>query len=363
MPWNWQLANWPQFSCDPNKIQLQEKQFLVSIGSAAAYLKTVDKQDYHHFIVEILSTEGLESSKIEGEILDRESLQSSIKQHFGLKSSGQKQPKEASLAAVLCNVYEDYEKPLTHETLWSWHAQLFKNSSEITDIGTYRTHAEPMQIVSNRSGSSLVYFEAPPSARVYKEMTDFIAWFNSFKGSVLCRAAIAHVYFESIHPFEDGNGRIGRLLVEKVLSQDVGQPTLIPISKTLESNKKRYYSELERCNKTLEVHAWVEFFCQAILEAQEDSINFLYFLIQKSKFLLRYTDQVNERQLKVLLRMLAEGPRGFAGGLSAENYISITKATRATSTRDLTDLVKKGALVKSGELRYTRYRLNLQSCA
>lgn len=360
MPWNWQLAKWPHFTYAPDLIREQEKQFLVSIGSAAAYLKTIDKQDYHHFIVEILSTEGLESSKIEGEILDRESLQSSIKQHFGLKGSGQKQPKEARLAAVLCSVYEEYKKPLTHETLWQWHAQLFKNSTNINDIGTYRTHAEPMQIVSNRSGSPIVYFEAPPSSTIYKEMTAFIEWFNSYKGPILGRAAIAHIYFESIHPFEDGNGRIGRLLVEKVLSQGIGHPTLIAVSKTLETNKKKYYAELEKCNKTLEVQAWVEFFSQAILDAQEESMDLLYFLIQKSKFLLRYTDQVGERQLKVLLRMLADGPKGFAGGLSAENYISITKATRPTATRDLTDLVEKGALIKSGELRYTRYRLNQQ---
>ena len=146
---------------------------------------------------------------------------------------------------------------------------------------------EPMQIVSNRYDSPKVFFEAPPSARVFHEMTAFIDWFNSTNasGSILGRAAIAHVYFESIHPFEDGNGRIGRVLVEKILSQGVGRPVLIAISKMLEKRKKEYYSALEKCNRTLEVQHWVEFFAHVILQAHEESMSLLYFLIEKSKML------------------------------------------------------------------------------
>ncbi|MBP7074476.1 MAG: Fic family protein [Rhabdochlamydiaceae bacterium] len=362
MPWNWQLPNWPKFTYHSDQIAQTEKQFLLGIGSAFAYMKTIDKQEHRQFVVEMLSTEGLESSKIEGEILDRESLQSSIKQHFGLQVSlRQKDEKESNMAALLCNVYESFDEPLTHEMLCKWHAMLFKGSTDLADIGRYRTHTEPMQIVSQSSRAAVVFFEAPPSTEVIAEMTVFIEWFNSCDGSesILCRAAIAHLYFESIHPFEDGNGRIGRILVEKILSQGVGHPTLIAVSKTLENNKKKYYSALEKCNRTLEVHAWVGFFSSMVLEAQKESINLLYFLIQKSKILNAYSDQINPRQLKALLRIFAEGPKGFDGGLSAENYISITKASRPTATRDLTDLVEKGILVKTGELRHTRYQLNL----
>lgn len=179
--------------------------------------------------------------------------------------------------------------------------------------------------------------------------------YNSF----LERAAIAHVYFESIHPFEDGNGRIGRVLVEKVLSQGVGRPVLIAVSKMLEKRKKEYYAELEQCNRTLDVQHWLEFFSSVILQAHEESMGLLRFLIQKSKLLNALSNQINPRQMKVLLRMFAEGPGGFQGGLSAEKYITITKTTRATATRDLTDLVAKGALIKTGELRHTRYWLNI----
>lgn len=364
MPWNWELPDWPKFHYDPDRISQQEKQFFLGVGGAFAYLKTLDEQEYNRFLVEILSLEGVESSRIEGEILDRESLQSSIKKHFGLHNSQKRTAdKEVRMAALLCNVYETFDKPLTHEMLWKWHSMLFKGSNRIADCGKYRTHPEPMQIVANHYGSPKVFFEAPPSATIFQEMTAFIDWFNSTNksGSILGRAAIAHIYFESIHPFEDGNGRIGRVLVEKILSQGVGRPVLIAISKMLEKRKKEYYSELETCNRTLEAQHWVDFFAHIILQAHEDSMSLLYFLIEKSKMFNALSGKLNSRQTKVLLRMFAEGPSGFKGGLSAENYIAITKTTRATATRDLADLVEKGALVKTGELRHTRYRLNLTS--
>lgn len=362
MLWNWQLPNWPRFNYHPDRIAHKERQFLLNMGSECAYLKNISEEEYNQFIVEILSWEGLESSRIEGEILDRESLQSSIKKHFGLHVNRKREgDKESAMAYLLCSVYESFNKPLTHDMVWQWHAQLFNNPFSGIEPGKYRTHVEPMQIISHRYDSPKVFFEAPPSERIFNEMTLFIDWFNSSNLSepILGRAAIAHVYFESIHPFEDGNGRIGRLLIEKVLSQGIGQPVLIAVSKVLEKRKKDYYAALERCNRTLDVSHWVEFFTEAVLQAQEDSMKLLYFLIGKSKMLTTLSRQINPRQEKALLRMFAEGINGFKGGLSAENYIGITKSSRAAATRDLADLVEKGALVKTGKLRYTRYWLNL----
>ncbi len=361
MSWNWELDEWPHFQYNVGSIVELERQFLFGIGGCLAYLKTIEREERNRFIVEILTLEGLESSKIEGEILDRESLQSFIRKHFGLDSKSKKGKKESGMAELLCNQYESFSEPLTHEMLWSWHSMLFRDSSDIESRGIYRTHQEPMQIVSCRQDSPRVFFEAPPSTQIFNEMTAFIQWFNSTANSesILGRAAIAHVYFESIHPFEDGNGRIGRVLVEKILSQGIGQPVLIAVSKLLEKGKKAYYGALEQCNRTLQVQEWVEFFSATILQAQGESMKLLEFLIQKAKLLQAHMGQLNERQQKVLLRIFAEGPGGFKGGLSAENYLSITKTTRATATRDLNDLVEKGALIKTGELRYTRYRLNL----
>jgi Fic family protein len=244
--------------------------------------------------------------------------------------------------------------------LLQWHRMLFKGSNRIPS-GQYRTHPEAMQIVSEGAKGRVIHFEAPPSKNISDEMTKFISWYNSSSSSesILGRAALAHVYFESIHPFEDGNGRIGRVLVEKALSQGVGHPTLIAVSKFIEKHKKEYYAELGRCNQTLDAQHWVEFFAKVILQAQEDSLRILHFLIKKSKMLTSLSGRLNHRQEKALLRMFAEGPDGFIGGLSAKKYVAITKATRATATRDLNDLTKKGALKKTGERRYTRYWLNL----
>jgi len=363
MSWNWELPNWPKFQWDFKEIAEMEKRFLLHVGSGSAFVRNLSGQDYHRFVVEILSLEGIESSRIEGEILDRESLQSSIRQHFHLQNRKEEEPdKESQMAKLLCDVYEAYNEPLTHEMLLHWHSLLFSEPNSSIEGGKYRAHEEPMQIVSNRYGTTHVFFEAPPSARVFKEMEAFIEWFNHSQvpGSILARAAIAHLYLESIHPFEDGNGRIGRILVEKVLSQGVERPILIAASKVLEKRKKEYYAELEKCNRTLEAQDWVCFFAGVVLEAQEQSMQLLYFLIEKSKLLAALSGDINPRQEKVLLRMFAEGPAGFKGGLSAENYMAMTKTSRATATRDLADLVEKGALIKTGELRHTRYWLNLK---
>mgnify|MGYP000609043588 CR=1 FL=1 len=258
------------------------------------------------------------------------------------------------MARLLCLVYKEFQKPLSHEMLWQWHALLFENCSQIEEKGKYRSHTEPMQIVSSNYEKRKLFFEAPPSSLVFEEMERFIQWFNEEEQepSILAKASIAHLYFEAIHPFEDENGRIGRVLVEKLLSQKIGKPILIATSKVLEKRKKEYYLALGKCNCSLEAQTWIEFFSSVILQAQEES-----------HFLKHFDGAINARQKKVLLRLFKEGPKGFQGGLSLKNYLSITKTTRATATRDLADLVKKKAFKKQGKLRYTRYYLRFNPSA
>lgn len=363
MKWNWQLSEWPNFKVDASKLISIEKQFFMKIGESAAYLNNLSFDDRKEFIVEILSIEGKENAKIEGELLDRESLQSSIKKHFDLKADDINSIKEKGMANLLCSIYDNFALPLSHEMLFLWHEMIFEHSKKDVEKGKYRSHDEPMQIVSGRIDNHKVFFEAPPSKQVYAEMDRFIHWFNSMKSSdsLFVRAAICHVYFESIHPFEDGNGRIGRALVEKLISKNVGKPILIAISKVLESNKKQYYAELGKCNNTLDIQPWAEFFSKSILKAQGEAMEILNFLLQKAAMLLQLFKKLNPRQEKALLRMFEEGLEGFKGGLSAENYISITKTSRATATRDLSELVNMNALVKTGELRHTRYFLNIKT--
>ena len=182
---------------------------------------------------------------------------------------------------------------------------------------------------------------------------------SSAYGAVVTRAGIAHLYFECIQPFEDGNGRIGRALAEKAIAQAVGQPVLLALATAILAHQKQYYEALERANRRIDITEWLAWFARIALEARQRSIARVEFIIAKTKLLDRLHDKINSRQEKALLRMLQEGLEGFEGGLSAANYITITGASPATTTRDLADLVEKGALVRSGELRHARYALQL----
>jgi Fic family protein len=362
MMWNWQLPDWPGFIYDVSSVASLEQRFLQGAGGAFAVLKHLNAEQKRQFIVEILCAEGQNSAEIEGEILERKSLQSSIQRHFGLSVDEKKTlPKELGMANLMCNVYDTYDHPLTHEMLFEWHELLMHNEQKVSDKGKYRSHEDPMQIVSGRYDKQRVFFEAPPSKALQKEMSAFIEWFNASqeKKNVLARAALVHVYFESIHPFEDGNGRVGRALVEKALSQSLGQPTLIAVSQVITQRKKEYYAALGSCNRTLDVSQWMLFFSEVVVQSQENSLCLVNFLMAKSTLMNYLSGKINDRQEKVLIRVFAEGPNGFSGGLSAENYIAITKTSRATATRDLADLVEKGALYKTGQLKYTRYWLNI----
>jgi Fic family protein len=196
-------------------------------------------------------------------------------------------------------------------------------------------------------------------------MKCLITWFNdSAPGGktplpALTRATLAHLYFVCIHPFEDGNGRIGRALAEKLLAQNLGRPSLIALAYTIERKHKDYYGALERNNKDLRIDGWMTYFANTILQAQDNTIKRVDFYVAKAKLYEKFRDGLNERRSRVIARVFREGIDGFTDGLRAENYIGISKTSRATATRDLQDLVEMGALTRTGELRHTRYFLNL----
>lgn len=365
MNWIWKNEDWPHYRFDKGALASYESTFLHKAGMLYGAMKHIGDDDKRALTILLISEEALKTSQIEGEILDRKSVQSSIQRHFGLKPSRKNiAPAEHGISEMMVDLYETYKAPLDHETLFRWHSMLTEGRRDLLDIGRYRTSDEPMQIVSNRLHEPQVHYEAPPSKTLKREMSTFLKWFNAseqkeFPGA-LARSGIAHLYFESIHPFEDGNGRIGRAISEKSLSQNLGRPTLIALAQTIESNKKSYYSALQRNSRgEMNVTDWLLYFSQIILDAQDRTQKMVDFLIAKTKFYDRFSKKFNERQEKVIARMFKEGIDGFKGGLSAENYISITSAARATVTRDLQDLVEMGALTRSGERRYTRYVLNI----
>jgi Fic family protein len=366
MTWNWQQPDWPDFTYDSEVLQPLERQFLLQSGEFIGARRHVGADDQETLRIELIGDEAVKTSAIEGEILDRDSVQSSLRQQFGLGAErpGIK-PAERGIARMMADLYRTFAAPLTDKTLFDWHAMLLSGDRSAAVVGGYRTHAEPMQIVSGPDHKRTVHFEAPPSARVRHEMKRFIAWFNATAPGAkkalptLTRAGISHLYFESIHPFEDGNGRIGRALAEKSLAQNLGQPSLIALAYTIERKRNDYYAALARNNETNEITDWLIYFAGTVLEAQNNTIRRVDFYVAKARFYERLRGKLNGRQEKALARMFRAGIDGFKGGLSAENYIAITQASRATATRDLQDLVEKGALTKTGELRHTRYYLKL----
>jgi Fic family protein len=259
-------------------------------------------------------------------------------------------------------VRNTFATPLTIDQLFIWHTLLMADAKGIA-IGRFRTHAEPMQVVSGAIGKEKVHFEAPPSAQVYGEMERFIDWFNesapdgsTFIPSGPVRAAIAHLYFESIHPFEDGNGRIGRAIADKVLSQHLGRPVMFSLSSTIEAKKEAYYNALENAQRENEISAWMMYFISTILEAQDAATRQIEFTLRKTRFFDQHREAINDRQRKALHRMFEAGPEGFEGGMNARKYISITAASKATATRDLQDLMEKGIFVqREGGGRSTSY--------
>ncbi len=325
-------------------------------------LKHIAHDDKSILQVQLMSEEAYKTSEIEGEILNRDSLLSSIRKHFGLKTDNRRiPPAEQGIAEMFVNLYKNYDKPLDHEMLFAWHKMLTNDRRDLKDIGLYRTHEEAMQIVSGSLQEPKVHFEAMPSKQVPEEMDVFIRWFNEKRQlPILLRAGIAHIYFESIHPFEDGNGRIGRAISVKALSQGLKGPTLIALAQATERAGKAYYKALQSANNNLDIQEWLKFFCCTVLDAQDLTQSMVDFLIEKSKFYNRFSNKLNERQSRVIARMFKEGIDGFKGGLSAENYIAISGASRATATRDLQALAEIGALKKTGELKYTRYYLNIE---
>jgi Fic family protein len=366
MTWNWEKPCWPKFIYDSKVLEPLEQQFLLQFGEFTGACKHIGADEQETLKIELISEEAVKTSEIEGEILNRDNVQSSLRHQLGLgaEAPGVK-PAERGISKMMVDLYRSFADPLKDKTMFDWHAMLLAGDKEIKVIGGYRTHADAMQVVSGPIQKRTVHFEAPPSARVPEEMKRFITWFNDTAPGgknplpALTRAALVHLYFVCVHPFEDGNGRIGRALAEKSLAQNLGRPSLIALAYTIERQREDYYAALERNNKDLEINGWMKYFASTVLEAQNNTIKRVDFYVAKAKFYENFRDELNERQAKVIAPMFKEGIDGFKGGLSADNYISISKTSRATATRDLQDLVEKGALTKTGELRHTRYYLKI----
>lgn len=364
MGFNWQQVDWPNFRYDATAVESDLLRFADQAGQVTGLLKGLSETDRTEALVQLMVAEAVKTSEIEGAYLSRPDVMSSVRHRLGLAEAPSGPSDRASVGAgeLMVAVRTSWDAALDETTLFAWHRVLMRGDRRVL-AGAWRTHAEPMQVISGAVGKARLHFEAPPSARVPGEMERFIKWFNHSRQTILAapvRAAVAHLYFESIHPFEDGNGRIGRALAEKALSQGLGRPATLSLSRTIEAQRRAYYEAIEKAQRSNEITPWLRYFAATVLAAQREAEGLVVFILKKAQFFDRHQDDLNPRQLRVIQRMLEAGPDGFEGGMNARKYISLNRVSKATATRDLQQLVACGAFRPVGGGRSARYELGLQ---
>jgi len=368
--WIWQHKNYPNFNFDRSLISHLICDVARKNGKLEGILISIDKSDTNFLEFETTTEEIVGSSQIEGELLNRDSVRSSILKKFdkltGVKDSSTQHTD--GLVTMFLDSSNNH-KPLTHERLYGWHNVLFPGGYSglyKIDVAMYRT--QEISVVSQKHEKEKIHYTAPPPSVVYKEMEEFLNYVNTNKDDPYIKAAVAHLWFLTIHPFDDGNGRIARAITNYILSKELQMKhTHYSISTVIAYEKKNYYELLENTqkllrNKELNILSWIEWHTKMIGNAIDRSLKHVKKVLDKTLFWDRarvYT--LNQRQLKVLNKLLDAGENGFEGGLSAKKYISITKTSIATAKRDISDLVEKGLIVKlAGSAgRNTRYILHL----
>ena len=361
--YNWQQPDWTLFRYDLSGMEDDLLRFVEKTGRLDGLTTAMSGDMRLETVISLMVEEALKTSEIEGELFSRADVQSSVRKNLGLlhDSSLLKNRKAAGIGELMTAVRRTFSDPLTEAMLFDWHRMVMDGSRGVL-VGAWRTHPEPMQVISGFMGKETVHFEAPPSERVPAEMRRFADWFNGDAPlAAPVRAAIAHLWFESIHPFEDGNGRIGRAIAEKSLSQSVGRSVILSLSEAIEAKKQSYYAALMTAQRTNDITEWIRYFLETLLDAQSRAESLILFTLKKAAFFDRFGALLNERQLKVVVRMMEEGPRGFEGGMNTRKYIGITKASKATATRDLQHLLEMGVFMRHGAAggRSTAYVLTL----
>jgi Fic family protein len=365
-PWIWQNPRWPEFAWDSGALSAPLAAARRAQGEVAGMAKLLDASADLQAQLEVLTREGVATSAIEGESFDPNSLRSSLARRLGLPTAGLPPATRSAegLVDVLLDATREFNAPLQLKQLNSWQAALFPTGrSGLLEIRVGELRGEePMQIVSGPIGRERVHFEAPPRDRLEREMKTFLQWFNNPPKGLdgLLRAGLAHAWFEVVHPYEDGNGRVGRALLDRALAQDENRSTrLYSMSARFESERDAYYDALGAFSTgTMDATPWLQWFLVQVEAAAKSSEHTVNRVISKAKFWARHVPvTLNERQKKALNVLLDAGPDGFVGGMTNKKYASLAKTSPATAQRDLAELVEKGCLVQTGGGRSVRYEL------
>lgn len=361
----WQATKWPRLYWDDSRLIKALAEARKIQGQILGQAKFLELKEQ----AEILVDETIATSAIEGEKLDRNGVRSSVAKRLGLSTAGLPEPKRSTdgMVEILLDATTNHVKPLTKDRLYSWQSALFPTGfSGINkiEVGSWRTGSEPMQVISGKMGKAKIHYEAPPSKIVSSEMETFFEWWNNPPENLdgLLRAAVAHFWFVTIHPFDDGNGRVARAITDMALAQDEKtKMRLYSLSAQIIKERESYYEILESTQKGKgDITSWLVWFLDMFTRSIQSSSQ----LIEKALWIgsfYAHNDGIalNDRQKKVIKKMMETFPADFVGGLTNQKYVSMTKTSSVTAKRDIQDLVEKNILLQNeGGGRSTSYRLN-----
>jgi Fic family protein len=361
-----QNKDWPNFKWDGDTLLPYVSKARDLQGRLIGRMESMGFELREEAVLEIITEDIVKSSEIEGELLNPEEVRSSVAQRLGMEISGLPHTSREveGVVAMILDATQKYKNSITKDRLCGWHAALFPTGRsgmyKIT-VGDWRDdEGGPMQVVSGPTGREKVHYTAPKASRLEDEMNKFIDWFNTDDSmESVIKSAIAHLWFVSIHPFDDGNGRIARAIADSQLSRaDRTNQRFYSMSSQIMKSKKGYYDILESTQKgSLDVSQWLVWYFERLVEALEATDEILSKILMKAKFWeLHKTTQFNERQIEMINRLHGD----FVGKLHSSKWAKITKVHRDTARRDIQDLIEKGVLLDSGEGgRSTNYILNL----
>lgn len=376
MTYIWQRPNWPAFTFADNCILTNQLYlYAQNTGRLSNQLQGIPEDQRLDACIDLMVSEAITTSAIEGETLSPEDVRSSLKNHLGLSYPPLhiRDPRAKGISALMVHNFQQADAQLDDESLFRWHRMLLPKIYDAwghkLSIGAWRT--EGMDVVSGPLHKQRVHFTAPPATDVASEMARFFKWYNSshpqhsapetlIPGPI--RAAITHLWFVTIHPFDDGNGRIARALADHALAQDTQQPMLHSLSTAIEKNKKDYYDQLERAQKgTMDISDWVAWFMDITIQSLDITQAIIAWTVQKANFLKQHQAVMNARQLTIVLDLFSNGADGDPRSVNRNKYVKQVHCSPSTALRDLQDLVSKSVLIQlPGEGRNTRYGLNIK---
>jgi Fic family protein len=359
-----EIPEWPKFTWDVTKLTVLIGEVRYRQGRLLGQMKTLGFEIGTESSLVTLTEDVVKSSAIEGEILDPVEVRSSIARRLGMETGGGLPINRdvEGMVEMLLDATQNYELPLTSDRLFAWHSTLFptgRSGMRKITVGAWRTEdSGPMQVVSGPLGDERIHFEAPHAGRLESEMAAFLEWFErNHVMDPIMKAAIAHLWFVTIHPFEDGNGRIGRAITDLLLARADGMPQrYYSMSSRISAERTDYYLKLERAQRgDLDITGWLEWFLKCALHALQGTDDQLSAVLRKGRIWeVPNRSHVNDRQRKVINRLLD----GFEGPLTTSKYVKLAKCSDDTAQRDIRGMIKMGVLVlNSGGGRSTSYTL------